>query len=75
MNIQDNGVRMPADIKTSGLNILGIQLMRGLSKDIDAKFNIYSEKGTKVTVIFNVKIKSTASNSIHKKVLLKSHES
>jgi two-component sensor histidine kinase len=60
---------MPADIKTSGLNTFGMQLIKGLSKDINAKFNIYNKKGTKVTVIFNVKIKSTASNSIHKKVL------
>jgi len=43
--------------------------MTGLSKEMDAKFNIYSKKGTKITIIFNVKIKSTDSNSIHKKVL------
>jgi two-component system, sensor histidine kinase PdtaS len=75
VEIEDNGIGMPADIKTSGLNTLGMQLMTGLSKDIDAKFNIYSEKGTRVTVIFNVKIKSTSSNSIHKKRYLNSYES
>jgi two-component sensor histidine kinase len=69
--IEDNGIGMPVDIKTSGLNTLGMQLMTGLSKDIDAQFNIYSKKGTKVTVIFNIKIKSTDSNSIHNKVSFK----
>jgi two-component system, sensor histidine kinase PdtaS len=71
VEIEDNGIGMPVDIKTSGLNTLGMQLMKGLSKDIDAKFNIYSKKGTKITVMFNVKIKSTAGNSNHKKVLFK----
>lgn len=70
VEIEDNGVGMPEDIKTSGLNTLGMQLMRGLSKDIDAKFNIYRKKGTKVVVIFNVKIKSIDSNSIHKKSII-----
>jgi len=71
VEIEDNGIGMPVDIKTSGLNTLGMQLMTGLSKDIDAKFNICSKKGTKITVIFNVKIKSTANSSIHKKLLFK----
>lgn len=71
VEIEDNGIGMPVDIKTSGLNTLGMQLMTGLSKDIDAKLNIYSKKGTKVTIIFDVKIKSTGSNSIHKKMLFK----
>jgi hypothetical protein len=47
-----------------------MQLMRGLNKDINAKFNIYRKKGTKVAVIFNVKIKSADSNSIHKKSII-----
>jgi len=51
LSIHDNGIGLPDDIdKVSGS--LGISLIKGLTGDIDARFTINNNNGTKITVAF-----------------------
>ncbi len=52
--VADNGVGLPIGFDTSNKNSLGIRLINGLSQDIDAKLKIESNKGTTITLEFEV---------------------
>jgi two-component sensor histidine kinase len=52
--IADNGIGMQPDIKNIELNSLGIELMKGLSKDIKGKISFETVKGTRISIIFDI---------------------
>ncbi len=52
--ISDNGIGLPLRFTGDRDQSLGINLMKGLSEDIDAVFSIRSEKGTHVEIVFSV---------------------
>jgi two-component sensor histidine kinase len=52
--VADNGIGIPAGIAENEINSLGIDLMKGLSKDIKGKIHFETRKGTKITVTFKV---------------------
>jgi two-component sensor histidine kinase len=52
--IADNGIGMRTNIEKNELNSLGIDLMKGLSRDIKGKISFEVKNGTKITVIFNI---------------------
>jgi two-component sensor histidine kinase len=52
--IADNGIGIPPDIKDIELDSLGIELMKGLSKDIKGEIYFETKKGTKITVVFGI---------------------
>lgn len=52
--IQDNGIGLPNDFVPYNNPSLGIKLMYGLSDDIQGKFQISSENGTKITLEFTI---------------------
>jgi two-component sensor histidine kinase len=51
--IADNGIGIPPGIKDTELNSLGIELMKGLSRDIKGTIHFETEKGTRIIVIFD----------------------
>jgi len=50
--VKDDGVGLPADFDHSGNGTMGLNLMKGLAKDIDGHFTICSTIGTAVTIAF-----------------------
>lgn len=52
--VADNGIGLPDGFDTNNKNSLGIRLINGLSKDIEAKLNIESSQGTTVSLEFEV---------------------
>jgi two-component sensor histidine kinase len=52
--VADNGIGMPAGIKDAELNSLGIELMKGLTKDINGEILFESDKGTQISIIFDL---------------------
>ena len=52
--ISDNGVGLPVDFENSKVTSLGIRLMRGLSNEIGGRLTIMSERGTSVSVAFEM---------------------
>jgi two-component sensor histidine kinase len=50
--VADNGVGLPENFEPDKVNALGMKLMKGLSKDIAATFNIESKNGTTVSITF-----------------------
>lgn len=54
LNISDNGVGLPADIDIMEHNSLGLDLVRGLAKQLKGHFNIISNKGLRITIRFSV---------------------
>jgi len=52
LEISDDGNGLPEGFDNSS-STMGMNLMRGLAKDIDAKFSIESAEGTRVKVMFN----------------------
>jgi two-component system, sensor histidine kinase PdtaS len=52
LTIADNGKGLPADFNKAHVNSLGMRLMRGLSKEIDATFAITGDGGTTITITF-----------------------
>lgn len=52
LTIQDNGVGLPPGFDISGLNSLGMKLMRGLCRDLEAEFFISGDSGTKIQLKF-----------------------
>ena len=50
--ISDNGAGLPAVPGTGTGGGLGLKLMKGLTDDIEGRFSIRSEEGTKITVSF-----------------------
>jgi len=54
LRIADNGVGLPAHAdQIPGKGSLGLDLMRGLTDQIQGNFHIQSQSGTKITIIFN----------------------
>jgi two-component sensor histidine kinase len=51
--VADNGIGMRSDVKTNVLNSLGIDLMKGLSRDIKGKIFFEIKNGTRITVKFD----------------------
>lgn len=52
LKISDNGIGLPAGLDIKGHNSLGLDLMQGLTKQLNGHFNIESDKGLHVTVRF-----------------------
>ncbi|WP_342332904.1 histidine kinase dimerization/phosphoacceptor domain -containing protein [Pedobacter sp. FW305-3-2-15-E-R2A2] len=52
--ISDDGAGLPPGFDTSQVNSMGMNLMKGLSRQLGGTFSINSENGVRVTVIFKV---------------------
>lgn len=52
LSISDDGIGLPSDFDPQSSNSLGMNLMAGLSAQIDGEFRIQGGKGTKVDVVF-----------------------
>jgi len=52
LTIEDDGMGLPAGFNAIKQNSMGMNLMRGLSAEIGAKFTIRSQKGTQVAISF-----------------------
>jgi two-component sensor histidine kinase len=50
--VRDDGIGLPAGFNSSDRVSMGMNLMKGLSEDIDGDFAIESNNGTVVTVSF-----------------------
>jgi two-component sensor histidine kinase len=50
--IKDNGVGLPAAFDLSNQTSMGMKLMRGLSDDLDATFQVNNNNGTQITLDF-----------------------
>jgi len=50
--VKDDGIGLPAGFDSGGRSSMGLNLMKGLSEDIDGRFSIESANGTVVTVCF-----------------------
>jgi two-component sensor histidine kinase len=54
LKISDNGVGLPADLDIMENNSLGLDLVRGLAKQLKGRFNITSNNGLHITISFAV---------------------
>ncbi|SIN95780.1 Two-component sensor histidine kinase, contains HisKA and HATPase domains [Chitinophaga niabensis] len=52
LEISDNGIGIDKNIKDKTLNSLGVELMKGLSEDINGQIEFANDEGTKITVRF-----------------------
>ncbi|MBF4515529.1 hypothetical protein IRZ71_04210 [Flavobacterium sp. ANB] len=52
LEIADNGIGIEGEIEVEKYDSLGMQLMEGLSKDLNGKFSVINSNGLKVSVIF-----------------------
>ncbi|KUJ60820.1 hypothetical protein AR687_15535 [Flavobacteriaceae bacterium CRH] len=52
LEIADNGIGIEGEIDLEKYDSLGMQLMEGLSKDLNGKFNVINSDGLKISVIF-----------------------
>ena len=52
LTVKDDGIGLPAGFSSNRQSSMGINLMKGLSGDIDGSFTMQSNKGTIVTVSF-----------------------
>jgi two-component sensor histidine kinase len=52
--ITDNGVGLPAAFDIHARNSMGMNLMQGLSEDIDGDFNIVNHDGTSISIAFDL---------------------
>ncbi len=52
LEIADDGIGIDENIKDQTLNSLGVELMKGLSEDINGRIEFASAAGTKITVRF-----------------------
>ncbi|MCG2615748.1 ATP-binding protein [Terrimonas sp. NA20] len=50
--VSDNGIGIPNDIKERKLNSLGVELIKGLSEDLNGKIEFENADGTKITLTF-----------------------
>ena len=53
LTVRDNGKGLPDGFDVASCTSLGINLMIGLTEQLNGKFNIDSNKGTVVSVIFH----------------------
>jgi two-component sensor histidine kinase len=58
--IADNGVGMPAGFNINSRSSMGMNLMRGLSEDIEASFKMANHNGTEIRITFHYEAESTA---------------
>ncbi|MES1215274.1 MAG: histidine kinase dimerization/phosphoacceptor domain -containing protein, partial [Bacteroidota bacterium] len=63
LSIKDNGTGLTNDLAISQSNSMGMNLMRGLSAEIDAVFTIRNENGTRIDVQFPYKIEIPGSDT------------
>lgn len=54
LEIADNGIGIPQNIGEAKLNSLGVQLLKGLSEDINGHITFENHNGTKITVTFKI---------------------
>jgi two-component sensor histidine kinase len=52
LTVMDDGTGLPADFNINSQSSMGLNLMKGLSEDIDGSFSMQSSNGTIVTVSF-----------------------
>lgn len=52
LSIKDNGVGLPPAFNPASQTTMGMRLMRGLSDDLDATFQITNNNGTQITLDF-----------------------
>lgn len=65
LQIADNGVGLPEDFENTERDSLGMNLMMGLSDQIDGTFEMKNDNGLKITITFtrNTEFEVTAENS------------
>ena len=56
LTIADDGQGLPDDFNIDKVQSLGINLMRGLSKQLGGSFDVYSEQGCTINVVFKTEI-------------------
>jgi len=56
LTIADDGAGLPSDFNIDKVESLGINLMRGLSKQLGGSFDIYNEQGCTINVVFKTEI-------------------
>ncbi|MGY3212676.1 tetratricopeptide repeat-containing sensor histidine kinase [Mucilaginibacter sp. HD30] len=56
LTIADDGPGLPGGFNIDKVESLGINLMRGLSKQLGGSFDIYSEQGCTINVVFKTEI-------------------
>lgn len=63
--ISDNGIGLPAHFNIEETESLGMNLMRGLSDQLDASFYLSNENGLKIEITFtkNIEFEASAENS------------
>ncbi|WPQ64772.1 histidine kinase dimerization/phosphoacceptor domain -containing protein [Chitinophaga sancti] len=54
LRIFDNGTGLPEQFNIDNTSSLGMNLMRGLSEQLDGTFEVTSEQGTVITIVFPV---------------------
>lgn len=54
LNISDNGVGLPVDFDVMEHNSLGLELVRGLAKQLKGRFNMVNNNGLHITIRFAV---------------------
>lgn len=54
LTITDNGIGLPATFDMHARNSMGMNLMQGLSEDIDGDFNISNQDGTSISIAFDL---------------------
>ena len=59
LNIADNGVGLPDDFDTSKKDSMGMNLMKGLSEQIDGSFSIENKNGVYIRIVFPYQLEST----------------
>ena len=52
LTINDNGIGLPSGFNFNKPDSMGMNLIQGLSKDIDAEFTINSQNGTQISITF-----------------------
>jgi two-component sensor histidine kinase len=53
LTVADNGIGMDPSLGNTELNSLGIELMKGLSREIKGEITFETGKGTRITVLFD----------------------
>lgn len=54
--IRDNGKGLPQDFEPENCNSLGMQLISGLSGDLNGDFKIYNDGGTVIQIVFSTEV-------------------
>jgi two-component system, sensor histidine kinase PdtaS len=64
LEVSDNGVGLPSDRIIEQHNSLGLDLMRGLTKQLNGRFSIESNKGLHIAVRFGILNKQFSDNGL-----------